>query len=302
MSKKRTITLIVIGGFLFFIAGICAAMPSRQVESPKDPKTIEPVTISSRTDRDPYTDSLEGKGLPDKVELFFFYEQDCETCNELGKFYETVSAKLPREIRDTYPHMIYTINILGIEGRKTYEQVTNAMGLDRMLLSPPLMIAGGRIYQGHETIANNIEEAFLTAGEDIFINKRFYNPASKKTGERLFADYSLKADHITAVYFHRVVCQDCKKVNPLVNDLPKTVTIDGKQVPLDLIRINTRSGNNNERVLAFFDKYQVPNEDRQVPIIFLADSYLSGTDPILKELKQKLAMPYSQNKLAEIIH
>jgi thiol-disulfide isomerase/thioredoxin len=304
MSDKKTVPIFVICGFLLFSTAICTAMPAKQKEPDKPgtlPKAPEPVTLSSRTETDPYTDSRAGKGLPDKVELFFFYEQDCELCNELDKFYEIVSQKLPREIRGTYPHMIYTINILGMESRKTYEQVTDAMGLDRILLSAPLLIAGGRIFQGHETIFNNIEEAFLTAGEDIFVNKRFYNPALRKTGEQLFADYSLKQGHVTVVYFYRLVCPDCKQISPIINDLPKTVRIDGEEFPLDIIKINTRSGNNNERVIAFFDKYQVPDADRQVPIVFLADSYLSGTDPILEELTQKLGIPYSENKLTELI-
>lgn len=250
------------------------------------------VTVVSSTDRDPYTESLaENAALPEKVELFYFYEQSCEVCDELNEFYAILSKELPHEVRDAWPHTIYTINTFSAQGGETYRRVTASMGLDRSLLSVPLLIAGGRVFQGNETIASNIKEAYLTAAEDIFTRKTFYNPALKKTGERLFEGYSLNPSHITLVYFYRIVCPYCEQVKPLIDNLPKTIRRGGIQVPLDVIRINTRSGNNGERVAAFFDYYQVPDEDRMVPIVFLSDGYLSGVAAISGELLSRLAAP-----------
>jgi thiol-disulfide isomerase/thioredoxin len=198
--------------------------------------------------------------------------------------------------------MIYLINTIEIEGRETYNRVTDAMGLDRTLLSPPLLIIGGRVFQGHETIAKNIQEAFLTTAEDIFVNYQFYNPALRKNGSQLFDDYSIKSGHVTAVYFYRIVCPDCKQISPLINELPATVKVDEKELPLDIIKINTRSGNNSDRINAFFDKYNVPDSDRQVPIIFFADSYLSGTEAIKSGLLEKIETSSSSNVMEELIH
>lgn len=302
----RIKVVIILCGLAIFSGNSCNGLPSIQKTSGKEiSKTRisdpEPITILSRTATDPYTDSCMGRDIPNKVELFFFYEQDCELCDELTVFYDILAKKLPHEIRNSYPYLIYTINIITTEGRKTYERVTNAMGLDLTLLTPPLLIAGGKVFQGYETISDNIEEAFLTAGEDIFVNHRFYNPALKKTGARLFDDYSLKPDHVTVVYFYRIVCPDCKQVKPLIDAMPEFIATEGNQVPLDLIRINTRSGNNNERVAAFFEKYQVPDADRQVPIIFLANSYLSGVEPIKSSLTQKMAETSILNMLMDLI-
>jgi len=74
-----------------------------------------------------------------------------------------------------------------------------------------------------------------------------------------------------------------------VDALPKTVNIDGKEWPLDIIRINTRSGNNGDRIAAFFETWQVPDSDRMVPIIFFSDSYLAGVDAIKNNLAQYLS-------------
>ena len=302
--RKKIIHTVIFATCVFcFITG-CKGMPSGK-ESPSiiNPESsAEPITITSKAETDPYTEYREGKGIPEKIDLFFFYENNYAPCNEPEKFNNTVSDKLPPEIRNSYPHTIYTINTAEIDGRKTYEQITDAMGLDRKLLSQPLLIAGGRVYQGHETIAANILEAFLTAGEDIFVNHNFYNPALRKTGGRLYEDYSVNTDHVTMVYFYRIVCPDCNRIKPLIDGLPKTVARGGKEVPLDIVRINTRSGNNNERVADFFDRYRVPNEDRMVPIIFFGDGYLAGVESITGKLQEKLAAIPSGNMPAEIIN
>ncbi|MCL2318638.1 MAG: hypothetical protein FWC45_01030, partial [Treponema sp.] len=51
---------------LFFITSFSYAMPSRQSTSAPPPSTQPPapVTILSRAESDPYTDSLAGKPLP----------------------------------------------------------------------------------------------------------------------------------------------------------------------------------------------------------------------------------------------
>jgi thiol-disulfide isomerase/thioredoxin len=305
VRQSKQYVFLLIGGFVFFFVVGCSGISSKQdsseVEYSFAQSSSEPFIIYTSAETDPYSDSQLGNDLPDKVELFFFYEQDCEICNELDNIHKIVSQKLPQEIRNIYPCKIYAINFISIEGRKMFEQLTDAMGLDRMLLSAPLLIAGGKIFQGYETISNNIEEAFLTAGEDIFVNHQFYNPALKKTGDRLFDDYSLKSDHINIVYFYRTVCPYCNQITPFINELPPNVNLDEGQIPLNIIRINTRSGNNNERIIAFFDKYQVLDADRKVPIIFLTDSYLSGVESIKMELTDKLSQPSSKNKLEELI-
>jgi thiol-disulfide isomerase/thioredoxin len=228
--------------------------------------------------------------LPGRVDMYYFYDELCELCESQvqAEFYDILKEKLPYEEREVYPNAIHVENIFKSDGRYLYEQVTDEMGLDRSTLEPPFLLVGGRVYQGHQSISNNIEEAFLTAAEDLFVNKRVYTPAARKTGEHLFDDYAIKADHVTMVYFYRITCPECAKVTPIVNELPDTIKANGKQLPLDIIRINTRGGNNGERVTAFFDAYQVPDEDRMVPIIFFSGSYLAGLEQISAGLQAKL--------------
>jgi hypothetical protein len=258
--------LPVIAVFVLVCCG-CTGLPS-----------VDSKTVSVETD------------LPDKIELYYFYDEICELCESQvqEEFYNILREQLPSDERNVYPNTLHVVNIFKTTGRSVYEQITDEQGLDRDTLELPFLLVGGRVYQGHQSIANNIREAYLTAAEDRFVNKRVYTPATKKTGEHLFDDYSINPDHVTMVYFYRITCQECARVTPLVNELPLTVTVNGKQIPLDIIRINTRGGNNGERVTAFFDAYTVPDEDRMVPIIFFSDSYLAGVDKIAAGLQAKL--------------
>jgi glutaredoxin len=226
------------------------------------------------------------------VDMYYFYEELCGSCTEdaIEAFYSIFREKVPYQEREQYPHRLHTINVYEQQGRPVWEQVTDDMGLDRESLQMPSLIVGGRVFQGHENIANNIREAFLTAGEDMFVYKRVYNPATRKTGTQLFDDYAITPDHVTLVYYYRITCPECAKVKPLIDELPASVMVmNSKDVPLDIIRINTRSGNNGDRIAAFFEAYNVPDQDRKVPIVFFSDSYLVGADAIKAGISGKLA-------------
>ncbi|MDR2210578.1 MAG: hypothetical protein LBO65_03805 [Spirochaetaceae bacterium] len=235
----------------------------------------------------PVSDS-RAAALPEKAELYYFYEELCDLCDESGKYFTMLDEKLSSEERNRYPHDFPVYNVFHASGRAEYERITDSMGISRDTLSLPVLIAGGRVFQGFENIAGNIREAYLTAGEDIFVNKRVYNPAGKKTGDRLFEDYPVNPDHVNIVYFYRITCPECAKATPLIDRLSKTVRVEGKDIPLSVTRINTRSGNNGERISAFFEAYGVPDTDRIVPIVFFADSYLAGAEAIEGALRDRL--------------
>lgn len=75
------------------------------------------------------------------------------------------------------------------------------------------------------------------------------------------------------VYFYRLDCDECAETSPIIDAASESA--------FTAIRLNTRApGNNRERIYAFFDAYNVPDNRRMVPIIFLPDTYLSGEDEI----------------------
>ena len=226
----------------------------------------------------------------EKVNAYFFYEELCGSCrDDMDRFISILEEKLPLEEREQYPNSFHLTNVYESVGRAQYVKVTDDLGIDRDMLTFPLLILGGRIFQGFDSINSNIREAYLTAAEDLYVYERPYSPKARKTGEHLFDDYSINPDSVTIVYFYRITCEECAQVTPIVDSLPKTVLVDGRDRPVDVIRLNTRSGNNGERVAAFFEAWQVPDKDRMVPIIFFSDSYLAGIEAISPGLLKGLS-------------
>lgn len=218
--------------------------------------------------------------LPDKVEMYYFYDELCGSCDGTEAF-DAMAGEVMAGIRDMYPYEIYRVNVYSPAGKAQYEAICGEMGLDMQSLTLPALIAGGRVFQGDETIARNMAEAYLVAGEDLFVNRMVYNPAQRKTGAALFEDYTADEEAVTVVYFYRITCGECRLTTPVIDALPETVA-DG--VPVEVIRINTRSGNNGERITAFFDAYAVADADRMVPIAFTRDGYYAGYNAISDEL------------------
>ena len=228
--------------------------------------------------------------LPEVINAYFFYEELCSLCrDDEERFIAILQDQLPFEERNRYPNNIQMVNIYEQFGRQFYLNITEEFGLDRELLHTPLLVLGGRVYQGYESISENIYEAYFTAAEDLHVNQRPYNHRTRKTGGNLFDDYPVNPEHVTMLYFYRIVCPGCIEVNPIIEALPKTVFANGRERPLDIIRINTRSGNNSERIAAFFEAWQVPNADRIVPIVFFSDSYLAGAEAIASEINQRVS-------------
>ena len=279
--KSRTMLILIFLIFLGFHAFARGASTKGGIDNTEEALQYSSISVVSTVTSD-----------TKKINAYFFYEELCSLCHDdEEKFSSVLKEKLPLAERDQYPNSFQSINIFNISGRQEYIRVTDELGLDRGMLQTPFLVLGGRVFQGYDSISNNIREAYLTAAEDLYVYNRPYNPRTKKSGANLFDDYPVNPDHVTIVYFYRITCPECAQVTPIINDLPKTVSVNGREQALDIIRINTRSGNNSERVAAFFEAWQVPDKDRMVPIIFFSDTYLAGIEAISSEIQQNIRKP-----------
>lgn len=223
--------------------------------------------------------------LPERVEIYFFHDTSCGSCDGTTEFYDIFQEEIGAEM-DRYPYRVETGNVFQGDGRLLLQTVCEEWGLDPEVLYTPLMIVHGKTYQGLEAIRANIREAFLTAREDIFENRYVYRP--KDAGEALFDEAALVGDAADVVYFYRITCAECEETAPVINSFPEYIRVGEREVPVRMHRFNTRSGRNNKRIQAFFAAYQVPAEDQMVPIVFLADGYLAGYEAISSRLEEML--------------
>lgn len=254
MMKK----LSLLPGFLFSLIFLAGCMPTRQAQTP---------------------------ALPEQVELYYFYDNICASCVDEDEFY-ALFHEAAGDVSGQYPHRLLPFNVGKTGGRREFDELMARIGHSADGVSFPLLVAGSKVFQGSENIRKNIREAFLVAGEDIFVNAYVYNPADPPASP--FLRYTADPGHHTAVYFYRLTCEECNRTKPVLDALPAEIAANGRAVPVDVISINTRSGDNGAAIRVFFERYNVPEEDQMVPIVFLREGYVAGYENIRAELQLRL--------------
>lgn len=229
---------------------------------------------------------------PENVEIHFYYDEPCASCDGTKEIYEIVSEELD-DVSGQYPYTVSVYNVFRKADAQTRDAELKKLGFQEEFagsLTYPIMTINGNIYLGIDSIRASIREAYLTAGEDLFVYGRgVFDPTKKQTLKQLLAGYKLEKGGSSVVYFYRTVCGECSKTGEeLLDLLPETVVVDGTSYPQQIIRINTRSGRNAEILQAFFERYEVPPEDQMVPIVFTARGYLAGYEAISSALYPEL--------------
>jgi hypothetical protein len=128
--------------------------------------------------------------LVEKVELYYFYEGLCESCGKPGKYFAMLNEKLPSNERNRYPNDFPVYNVYRAFGRSKYEQITDSMDINRDTLTLPVLIAGGRVFQGFETIA----DSYLAGAEAISAGLQSYlerSPGSAKPHHWTFVSQTI---------------------------------------------------------------------------------------------------------------
>ena len=235
----------------------------------------------------------EEEPAPESVEMNFFYNEPCGACHDqINDFYDFFNEELA-DVKDQYPYDLKAYNVFQEADELKMNETLEALGYTEEIihtLTFPILTCNGKVYLGTDSIKSSLREAYLTAGEDLFVyNRGVYDPLKKETLAQQLEDYPLEKGSATIVYFHRLTCEECLQTEAdFLDSLPETVTVEGKEYPLQMVKINTRSGSNGDILQAFFDKYQVPEEDQMVPIIFTAQGYLAGYEAITENLLPEL--------------
>jgi hypothetical protein len=111
--------------------------------------------------------------LPDKIEMNFFYDEPCASCNGTAEFYSIVREELS-DVKELYPYSVREHNVFTSDGKGARDRMFESLGIEKELLgyiSYPVLVVNGNVYQGLDSIRESLRDAYLTAGEDIFVNK-----------------------------------------------------------------------------------------------------------------------------------
>lgn len=214
-----------------------------------------------------------------ELTVYFFHDTACASCDGTEDFLAIVGEQL-RGAGEEHPYTLKMYNTFTTSGAAAFAQVLAEYGLEDAGVTPPVAIVGGVALQGLERIEQNLREYFLTAAELSGLTETARLRVENDDPDDLFAGFAAEPGDSMVLYFYRATCEECLETAPVIDALPETLEIDGRESTVQVIRLNTRAGGNRDRVMALFAHYAVPEDKQMVPIVFLRDSYLAGYDEI----------------------
>lgn len=187
------------------------------------------------------------------ISIYFFHNTACAGCDGTEEFYTLVEEQISG-YKDIYPYELLEYNVFKTDGKEKWDAVSAEYGLENESYIFPVMVLDGTMYAGMSDIREQLHTAFL------------------------------KAAGISALYFYRKDCQECLNMEPFWEQIPETYKSGGEEYSCSIGKLESRTDNNGELIRHLFERYQVPDEDQMVPIVFLKDSYLAGQQEIEENL------------------
>lgn len=233
--------------FSMLLLCACLLMTGCSTEKGAETENAEEAELMEETDHLEEAETLT---------VYFFHDTACGTCDGTEEFRRIVSEQLyPYE--EARPYRLDVKNVFKSEERSRAEEILTEQGIALQEVSFPMMLINGRVYEGIDEIAANIQKEYFA---------------------------SMVSE---AIYFYREDCQECIDLSPFIEGLPETVRVGNVSLSVELRRYNSREGDNGDRIRELFETHQVPEEDQMVPIVFVGSRYLAGAE----EIKEKL-IPY----------
>jgi len=107
----------------------------------------------------------------------------------------------------------------------------------------------------------------------------------------LFIPVTFGNEDISVDFFYGITCPHCKKVDPLIEELKPLYP----EIIFNEYEVYSNH-DNSTKLNIYFDKYDVPSNQRGVPAVFISDQYFIGDTPIIDNLENKIKvlMKYNQ--------
>jgi len=101
------------------------------------------------------------------IELHYFYDGLCSSCNHLSLFHDLLSEVLA-DVRQEHPYTVVAHNAFSTAGRSVGKDFFSYLGLgeDFLHTAPlPILVINGEVFYGNEAIRSNLRSAYLIAVE-----------------------------------------------------------------------------------------------------------------------------------------
>lgn len=191
------------------------------------------------------------------IPICFFHNTACGNCDGTEEFREVIEEQIS-VYQDECPYELFEYNVFKTSGKEKWDAMVEEYQLKNDSYIFPAMILEGKIYLGMEEIRKHLLSAFLDASG------------------------------ISAMYFYREDCSECQDMKMFWEQLPEKINCDGTEISCKVIKLESRTDTNGEKIRKLFEKYKIPEEDQMVPIVFLKEGYLAGKQEIETNLLQFL--------------
>jgi len=109
-------------------------------------------------------DIIPDTGFSDVIEIYFFYEEFCDSCEEDFSIFEVFNEKVA-DVSDLHSYRLNSLNVARLTNRTRYEELVDRYGHLQENLAFPLLMVNNKLIVGEDSIRSNIREAFLAAGK-----------------------------------------------------------------------------------------------------------------------------------------
>ena len=199
-------------------------------------------------------------------EVEYYYRNYCESCTPGEDFAEVFESLTGMPMTEcTYQ----SYNVVTKAGKEALERKAEELGLENPSL--PMVVVDGKAYQGDAQMQKVLPEVSLAwTGTDSRIIS-FYTPA----------------------------CEKCETARKVYESLPKTVTIrrGEKEIESAVSVREIDASADPDLADRFFEAYNVPDEERVTPIVFLGSHFLSGAEKIERDLASMVNLGWASTSL-----
>lgn len=224
----------------------------------------------------------------DSVPIYYFYHNPCAACDTEGEFVEFFNQEVG-DVKESAQYHMTLVNVFQA-GEELMNQAAEEAGVPQESRKAPLLIVGNRWIQGEGAIQKQFRPLFC----QVFGIENSSVPGESAANQKDSGASSLsepEAEGLPPIdknslylrYYYTASCQDCQKVKPLLDQA-------GEQVAgLRIDRLSLADTTRVPEIQELFRRFDVPEGQRQVPIVFWENGYLSGVTAISEGLQEAAA-------------
>ncbi len=266
----------------------------------------------------------EDKDGSGEVKVELFYNGPCESCKENEKFDKAVRENVLK-INQAVKITCIAYNVFKEQDKEYMDKRIKTLGISEPDAKVPFALMDGEIYKGsYDEIGSQIGKAInkdsrKDSNKDIGkelnkdIGKEISKNISKDTSNAISEDTSKDKDIRSIIenaapsdsillLFTTYSCDSCAQVKEFIQSTLKSEYIIKKEQgnvvsKVKLVECNILDSGNLELLNKLMKQYVVPGNEKQVPLIFYQNGFLSGEtaikDSLVKVIENGSAVGFS---------